>query len=87
MKGYNPADYFERKEQRIYDKFTQFAIIASNEAIAQSGANFDELNRHRIGVVWGSGNGGMRTFHDEAAAYGAGDGTPRFNPYLIPKTW
>jgi len=86
VKGYNPADYFDRKEQRIYDKFTQFAIIASNEAIQQSGADFDELNRHRIGVVWGSGNGGMRTFHDEAAAYGAGDGTPRFNPYLIPKT-
>ena len=86
LKHFNISDFLDRKEQRIYDKFTQFAIIASNEAIAQSGANFDELNRHRIGVVWGSGNGGMRTFHDEAAAYGAGDGTPRFNPYLIPKT-
>jgi 3-oxoacyl-[acyl-carrier-protein] synthase II len=86
VKGFITADFFDRKEARKYDKFTQFALVAADEAIADSGANFEELDTYRIGVIWGSGNGGMQTFQDEVTAYAKGDGTPRFSPFLIPKT-
>ena len=86
VKGFNTADFFDRKEARKYDKFTQFALVAADEAIADSGAKFEELDTYRIGVIWGSGNGGMETFQDEVAAFAKGDGTPRFSPFLIPKT-
>ena len=86
VKNYNPADFFDRKEVRKYDHFTQYAILAADEAIKNSGADFDKLDRYRIGVIWGSGNGGMQTFQDEVKAYVSGDGTPRFSPFLIPKT-
>tara|TARA_B100000795_G_scaffold269233_1_gene258025 strand:- start:1644 stop:2885 length:1242 start_codon:yes stop_codon:yes gene_type:complete len=86
VKDYNPADFFNRKEARKYDLFTQFALVAADEAIENSGVNFEELDRYRIGVIWGSGNGGMQTFQDEVKAYVTGDGTPRFSPFLIPKT-
>lgn len=86
IKDFNAADFFDRKELRKYDAFTQYAIVAADEAIENSGANFEELDRHRIGVIWGSGNGGMQTFQDEVTAYVKGDGTPRFSPFLIPKT-
>jgi len=86
VKDYKPADFFDRKEARKYDLFTQFALVAADEAIKNSGVNFEELDRYRIGVIWGSGNGGMQTFQDEVKAYVTGDGTPRFSPFLIPKT-
>lgn len=86
IKGYDPSNFFDRKEMRKYDAFTQYAIVAADEAIENSGADFDKLDRHRIGVIWGSGNGGMQTFQDEVSAYATGDGTPRFSPFLIPKT-
>ena len=86
VKGFNTADFFDRKEARKYDKFTQFALVAADEAIVDSGANFEELDTYRIGVIWGSGNGGMQTFQDEVTAFAKGDGTPRFSPFLIPKT-
>jgi len=86
VKGFNTDDFFDRKEARTYDKFTQFALVAADEAIVDSGAKFEELDTYRIGVIWGSGNGGMQTFQDEVTAFAKGDGTPRFSPFLIPKT-
>ncbi|MDQ3290404.1 MAG: beta-ketoacyl-ACP synthase II [Bacteroidota bacterium] len=84
VKGYNPDNYFERKEGRKMDMFTQFALIASNEAIADSGI-LDNVNRDRVGVIWGSGIGGLKTFQEESIQFGRGDGTPRYNPFFIPK--
>lgn len=84
IKGYNPDTYFERKEGRKMDYFTQFAIIASNEAIADSGI-LANVNRDRVGVIWGSGIGGLKTFQEESIQFGRGDGTPRYNPFFIPK--
>jgi len=85
VKDYKPADFFDRKEARKYDLFTQFALVAADEAIKNSGVNFEELDRYRIGVIWGSGNGGMQTFQDEVKAYVTGDGTPRFSPFFNSK--
>jgi 3-oxoacyl-[acyl-carrier-protein] synthase II len=84
VKGYNPDDYFERKEGRKMDLFTQFAIIASDQAIADAGL-LEGVDKDRVGVIWGSGIGGLRTFQEECVAFGRGDGTPRFNPFFIPK--
>jgi 3-oxoacyl-[acyl-carrier-protein] synthase II len=84
VKGYNPDNYFERKEGRKMDLFTQFAIIASDQAIADAGL-LEGVNKDRVGVIWGSGIGGLRTFQEECVAFGRGDGTPRFNPFFIPK--
>ncbi|RAK65727.1 beta-ketoacyl-ACP synthase II [Hymenobacter edaphi] len=84
VKGYNPDDYFERKEGRKMDLFTQFAVIASDQAIADAGL-LEGVDKDRVGVIWGSGIGGLRTFQEECIAFGRGDGTPRFNPFFIPK--
>ncbi len=84
IKDYNPDDYFERKEGRKMDYFTQFAIVASNEAIADAGI-LNNVNKDRVGVIWGSGIGGLKTFQDESVQFGKGDGTPRYNPFFIPK--
>ncbi|GAB2473497.1 3-oxoacyl-[acyl-carrier-protein] synthase 2 [Hymenobacter qilianensis] len=84
IKGYNPDDYFERKEGRKMDFFTQFAIIASDEAIKDAGL-LDGVDRDRVGVIWGSGIGGLKTFQEECFSFAKGDGTPRYNPFFIPK--
>lgn len=85
VKGYNPSEHFDVKEIRKYDPFSQYALVAVREAVADAGINFEELNRDRIGVIWGSGNGGIQTFQDQMKEYCAGDGTPRFTPYFIPR--
>lgn len=85
VKGYNAADHFDVKEIRKYDPFSQYALVAVREAVADAGINFEELNRDRIGVIWGSGNGGIQTFQDQMKEYCAGDGTPRFTPFFIPR--
>jgi 3-oxoacyl-[acyl-carrier-protein] synthase II len=85
VKNYNAENYFEKKEARKMDPFTQYAVIAAEEAIKDSGIEYPGVNFDRIGVIWGSGIGGLRTFHDEVSAYALGDGTPRFNPFFIPK--
>lgn len=85
VKGYNPADHFDVKEIRKYDPFSQYALVSVREAVADAGINFEELNRDRIGVIWGSGNGGIQTFQDQMKEYCAGDGTPRFTPFFIPR--
>ena len=85
LKGFNPADFFDRKEVRKYDPFTQYALVASDEAITDAKLLSDKLNLDRVGVIWGSGNGGVQTFEEQLKAYHDGDGTPRFSPYFMPR--
>jgi 3-oxoacyl-[acyl-carrier-protein] synthase II len=83
VKDYNPDDYFERKEGRKMDIFTQFGLIAADEAIQD--ANLEGVDKDRVGVIWGSGIGGLTSLQAECIAFAKGDGTPRFNPFFIPK--
>jgi len=85
VKNYNVADYFDRKTGRKMDPFTQYAIIAAREAVADAKINLETVDKDRVGVIWGSGIGGIKTFEDEVAGFVRGDGTPRFNPFFIPK--
>ncbi len=85
VKGFQPAQYFEKNEARKYDLFTQYAVAAAEQAITNAGLDFTRLNRNRIGVIWGSGNGGIFTFQQQLEEYYKGNGAPRFNPYFIPK--
>ena len=85
IKNFNVNDFIHRKESRRMDRFTQYAMIASDEAIADSELNLDEINKLRVGVIWGAGIGGLETFQNEVLNYAAGDGSPRFNPFFIPK--
>lgn len=85
VKNFNVEDFFDRKEARKLDKFAQYALVASDEAIKDSGLDLDAVDKLRVGVIWGAGIGGLETFQDEVLAFGKGDGTPRFNPFFIPK--
>jgi len=85
LKGYDPLNYFEKGEVRKYDLFTQYALVSVKEAIEQAHINFDVLNKERIGVIWGSGNGGILTTQEQIMEYARGDGRPQFNPYFVPK--
>jgi 3-oxoacyl-[acyl-carrier-protein] synthase II len=85
LKNFDPSPFFDRKELRKYDKFSQYGILASDEAIKDSGANFDNLNKDRIGVIWASGIGGISTFQQEVKDFVLGDGSFRFSPLFIPK--
>ena len=86
LKGFNSEDYIPKSEARRYDPFTQYALIAADQAIKDAALDFKTLNTNLIGVIWGSGNGGMLTFQEQVKEYANGDGTPRFNPFFIPKT-
>jgi len=83
--NFNASDYFEKNEARKYDLFTQYAVAAADQAIKNAGIDFEKLNRNKIGVVWGSGNGGIVTFQDQIEEFVKGNRMPRFNPYFIPK--
>jgi 3-oxoacyl-[acyl-carrier-protein] synthase II len=85
LKGFNPLDHFDRKEARKLDPFCQYAIVASDEAIEDSQLDLDSLDKDRVGVIWGAGIGGLETFQNEVLNFAAGDGSPRFNPFFIPK--
>ena len=85
LKSFDAAAHFDRKELRKYDPFTQYALVAVEEAVKNGNINFDKLNKNRIGVIWGSGNGGFQTFQNQVVEFAKGDGTPRFNPFFIPK--
>lgn len=86
VKDFDPTQYIDKKEARKMDAFSHYAIAVSEEAIIDAGLKDNsELDVDRIGVVWGSGIGGLRTFQDEVTAFAKGDGTPRFNPFFIPK--
>jgi 3-oxoacyl-[acyl-carrier-protein] synthase II len=85
VKGFDPNDYFERKEGRKLDGFSQYALVVADQAIKDSGLDLEKVDHDRVGVIWGSGIGGLKTFQDEVSAFAKGDGTPRFNPFFIPK--
>jgi 3-oxoacyl-[acyl-carrier-protein] synthase II len=85
VKNYNPNDYFDRKEGRKMDPFTQYAHIAADEAIKDSKLDLEKIDLDRAGVIWGSGIGGLTTFHNEVVNFASGDGTPKYNPFFIPK--
>jgi len=83
LKGFNPEDYFDRKEARKLDRFSQLAVVAASQAVEHAKLNDETINKDRVGVIWGSGIGGMTTFMEEVRNFYLGDGTPRFNPSLF----
>ena len=85
LKNFDPLKHFNRKEARKLDRFAQYALVSSDEAIKDSKLNLDEIDKFRVGVIWGAGIGGLETFQNEMTNYSEGDGTPRFNPFFIPK--
>ena len=85
LKNYDPNDHFDRKEARKMDLFTQFAHIVADEAVLDSGLDLEKIDSNRAGVIWGAGIGGLKTFQDEVMNFASGDGTPRYNPFFIPK--
>lgn len=85
VKDFDPLQWLDKAEVRKNDRFAQFALAAVEEALQHAQVNHETLNKYRVGVIWGSGNGGMQTFEDQVTEYALGDGTPRFNPYFIPK--
>lgn len=85
IKGLDMASFIPRQEARKMDLFTQFAVIVADEAIKDAGLDAEKINLDRIGVIWGSGIGGLKTFEEEVISFAKGDGTPRFNPFFIPK--
>ena len=85
LKNYDPSKFFDRKEVRKYDLFSQYALVSVDEAVKDASINFEEIDKRRAGVIWGSGNGGIQTFQDQMMEFCSGDGTPRFTPYFIPR--
>jgi 3-oxoacyl-[acyl-carrier-protein] synthase II len=85
LKNFDPYTHINKAEARKYDPFTQYALIAVDEAVKHAQIDFAQLNINRIGVIWGSGNGGIYTFEEQVMEFAKGDGTPRFNPFFIPK--
>ena len=85
LKGFDPEKFMDRKLSRQMDRFAQYAIVSSDEALSDSGLNITDNNRDRIGVIWGAGIGGLETFQNEVLGFAEGNGTPRFNPFMIPK--
>lgn len=85
VKDFEPTNYLDRKEARKIDRFTQFALIASDQAVKDAGITDDNVNHDRVGVIFASGIGGLITFQEEVTNFALGDGTPRFNPFFIPK--
>jgi 3-oxoacyl-[acyl-carrier-protein] synthase II len=85
VKGFDPNAFFDRKEARKYDLYSQFGLVCADQAIADSGLEMDKTNLDRVGVIWASGVGGLVTFLEEMRTFCLGDGTPRFSPFFIPK--
>jgi len=85
LKDFDPADHFHVKELRQYDRFSLYALYAVEQAIQHGQIDIEQLNKNRVGVIWGSGNGGIQTFQDQMKEYCEGDGTPRFTPFFIPR--
>ncbi len=85
VKNFDPYQFIDKKEVKRIDRFTQYALVSSDEAIRDAGLDTASINKDRVGVIWGSGVGGLDVFHEEIIAYAKGDGTPRFNPFYVPK--
>jgi 3-oxoacyl-[acyl-carrier-protein] synthase II len=85
VKNFDVTNFIQRQDARKMDWFTQYAIVVADEAIKDSKLDLEKINKDRVGVIWGSGIGGLRTFQEEVVAFAKGDGTPRFSPFFIPK--
>ena len=85
VKGFDPINYMDRKEAKRMDRFAQLSIVASDMAVVDSGITKDNIDVDRVGVIFASGIGGINTFQEEVSNFAKGDGTPRFNPFFIPK--
>lgn len=85
VKNYDPNTYFDRKEVRKYDRFTQYALIAADQAVQDAGFDLEKMNKERAGVIWCSGIGGLKSLFDECVGYAEGGNTPRFSPFFIPR--
>lgn len=85
VKNFDINDYIDRKEARRMDPYAQYAMVTAEEAVNDAGFNFDDLDVDKVGVIWSAGIGGLITFHDEVTNFATGNGTPRFNPFFIPK--
>jgi 3-oxoacyl-[acyl-carrier-protein] synthase II len=85
IKNFEVTDFINRKEARKMDKFAQYAMVAADEAIEDAGIDTEKIDHDRVGVIWGAGIGGLETFQNEVLNFAAGDGSPRFNPFFIPK--
>ena len=85
VKNFDPEQFMDRKDARKLDPFVHFALASTDEAVKDAALDFENLDTNRIGVIWGSGIGGLKTFSDEVTNFAGGDGTPRFNPFFIPK--
>lgn len=85
LKNFNVEDFIDRKEARKMDRYAQYAMVSSEEAMNDANFNLDKIDKDRAGVIWGSGIGGLETFQIEVLNFAAGDGTPKFNPFFIPK--
>ena len=85
IKDFDPLNFMDRKEARKCDRFAQYALVTTDEAITDAGLDFEKEDRDRIGVIWGAGIGGLETFQNEVLNFAKGEGSPRFNPFFIPK--
>ncbi len=85
VKNFDPLEHIDRKEARKMDPNTQYAMVAADEAIVDAGLDLEKVDKDQIGVIWGSGIGGFKTFQDELTNFAQGDGTPKFNPFFVPK--
>lgn len=85
IKNFDPQEHFDRKDVRKMDRFTQYAMVASDEAVHDAGLDLKKIDKARVGVIWGSGIGGLETFQNEVLSFADGGGLPRFNPFFIPK--
>jgi 3-oxoacyl-[acyl-carrier-protein] synthase II len=85
VKNFEVTDFIPRQDARKMDLFTQFGVVIADQAIADAGLNDENINKEKVGVIWGSGIGGLKTFEEEMTAFALGNGTPRFNPFYIPK--
>ncbi|MDG1652539.1 MAG: beta-ketoacyl-ACP synthase II [Flavobacteriaceae bacterium] len=85
LKNFDPLDHFDRKEARKYDRFAQYAMVTVAEALHDSKLSLDEIDKDRVGVIWGAGIGGLETFQNEVLNFAASNENPRFNPFFIPK--
>jgi 3-oxoacyl-[acyl-carrier-protein] synthase II len=85
LKNFDALDHMDRKESRKYDRFAQYALVSTAEALEDSNLRLDKLDKDRIGVIWGAGIGGLETFQNEVLNFAASNENPRFNPFFIPK--
>lgn len=85
VKNYDPSQFFDRKEVRKYDLFTQYALVAAAQAVEDSGLDLETVDKEQVGVIWSSGIGGLKSFFDECLGYAEGGMTPRFSPFFIPR--